>query len=163
MRVVGDPHLIKRISVNWRAGIQALTAAFCLICTGVSYHSTISIAGGAMVAGYAALVPLRVPRQIASLPIKRFALHLLVRAVPILGATYLAALAVNSGLPVIDAVGTLVLIGLLALSAILIFRAGVRSTLKSFSLVAANSTNALTLARAQIDLILNLFPLRPTS
>jgi hypothetical protein len=163
MQAVGDPHLFERISVNWRAGLQALTAAFCLVCTGVVYHSTVSIGGGVMIAGYAALVPLRVPGQIASLPIKRLALQLIVRAVPILGAIYLTGLAVNSGLPVIDTAGNAVFIGLLALSAAIVLRVGTRNTLKSFRLVAANSTSALALVRAQIDLILHSFSLRRSS
>jgi hypothetical protein len=163
MQAVGDPHLVKRIPVNWHAGLQALTAAFCLISTGAVYHSSVSIGGGVVIAGYAVFVPLRVPNQIASLPIKRFALQLIVRAVPILGAIYLAGLAVNSGLPVIDTVGNAVFIGLLALSGAIVLRVGTRNTLKSFRLVAVNSTSAIALVRAQIDLILHSFSLRRSS
>jgi hypothetical protein len=138
-------------------------AAFCLICTGVAYHSIISIVAGAAIASYAALVPLRVPHRIASLPWWRLALQAAVRTIPILAATYSASLAVNSGLPVIGAAGNLLFIGLLVLSAVLAFRLGQQGALKSFRLIAANSTSALALASAQIDLILHAFPLRRSS
>jgi hypothetical protein len=113
--------------------------------------------------GYAAVVPLRLPCQIATLSIRRFALQLIVRGVPALGAIYLAAAAVNSGWPVIDIVGNAAFIGLFALLAAIIVRVGTRNTQRSFRLVAANSTSALALARAQIDLVLQSFSVRRSS
>jgi hypothetical protein len=138
-------------------------AAFCLICTGVAYHTAVSIGGGAIIAAYAAVVPLRLLNQIAALPLRRLALQLVTRATLIVGVVYLATLTVNSGLPVIDTVGSLLFIGLLVLLAAMVFRVGTRGTVKSFRLVAANSPGAVALARAQVDLVLNTLPLRRSS
>jgi hypothetical protein len=158
MQAVRDPHLSERVSVNWRAGIFALAGAFCLASWGVTYHSAVSIGGAAMIAVYALLVPLRVPNRISSWPSRRFVLQLMLRAAPILGALYCARFAVNSGLPVIDAIGNALFIGLLVLGGAIVFRAGKRTMLKSLSPATAAFTKALTSIRAQVNWVFLSFP-----
>src|ERR1700730_10216992 len=153
MQAVRDPHLFERVSVNWRAGIFALAGAFGLASWGVTYHSPVSIGGAAMIVVYALLVPLRVPNRISSWPSRRLVLQLILRAAPILGVLYCARFAVNSGLPVIDAIGSAIFIGLLVLGGAIVLRACTRTMLKSLPSATAAFTNALTSIRAQINCV----------
>ena|ERR1700674_4202633 len=158
MQAVRDPQFFERASVNWRAGIFALAGAFGLASWGITYHSAASIGGAAMIAVYAFLVPLRVPNRISSWPSRRLVRQLMLRAAPILGALYCARLAVNSGLPVIAAIGNALFIGLLVLGGAIVFRICKRTMAKSLSPAAAGFTNALTSIRAQVNWVFVFFP-----
>ncbi len=126
MQAVDDRHLAQRLPVNLHAGLQALAAAFCLACVGVAYHGDLSIAGAAVIAAYAIVIPLRLPSLVFSRPFARFVLQAVARVAGVAGVIYILSIFINSGLPIVDTFAGALLIGVLALGAVMTLRAAGR-------------------------------------
>jgi hypothetical protein len=154
MQRVGERHLAQRIPVNLRAGLQALAAAFCLTCAGVAYHGALSIAGAAVIATYAIVIPLRLPGLMFSWSFARFVLQIVARVAGVAGVIYVLSIFINSGLPIIDTFAGALLIGVLALGAIMMLGAVGRKALEMVPRLTTASRRVKAAASMQLSLVL---------
>jgi hypothetical protein len=155
MQTLDDRHLAQRVPVNLRAGLQALAAAFCLACVGIAYHGVLSIAGAAVIAAYAIVIPLRLPSLVFSWPFARFVLQAVARVAGVAGVICVLGIAINSGLPIIDTFAGVLFIGALALGAVMTLRAAGRKALGMVPRLAAASRRGKALLDIQLSLVLS--------
>ncbi len=153
MQTVDDRHLAQRVPVNLRAGLQALAAAFCLACVGAAYHGVLSIAGAAVIGTYAIVIPLRLPSLVFSWSFARFVLQAVARVAGVAGVIYILSIVINSGLPIIDTFGGVLLIGVLALGAVMTLRAAGRKALEMVPRLTIASRRVKALISMQLSLV----------
>jgi hypothetical protein len=153
MQTVGDRHLDQSVSVNVRAGLQALAAAFLLACVGVAYHGLLSIGGAAVIAIYAIVIPLRLPGLMFSWSCARFVLQIVARVAAVLGVIFVLSIFINSGLPIIDTFAGAVLIGVLVLGAVMTLRTVGRQALQMVPRLTTASGRVKSLLIMQLSLV----------
>jgi hypothetical protein len=152
MQTLDDRHLAQRVPVNMRAGLQALAAAFCLASVGVAYHGVLSIGGAAVIATYAIAVPLRLPSLMFSWSFATFVLQIVARVAGVAGVIYVLGIVINSGLPIIDAFASAILIGVLVLGTAIAVRAVGRKVLELVPRLTMASRRAKALLIVQLSL-----------
>lgn len=139
--------------INWTLGLKALAVAISLAGVSAGSGSQLPMYGAVLVAGWAMVKPLRLASWAFSPRLLRFAGQLAIRTGVLAAAAFVLSFAINSRLPVLATLGSVLFLALLCGTAVLMARAARAPLQKAAPGVWARCSSGVAGVRAQAAVV----------